>query len=445
MRVVGRILGNRLLGVVFIGLLVLAVYLVYALFNQSFTSFDKVTLHTDTAGLQLPERADVKIRGVIVGEVLDQRADAPGRATLTLGLDPDKIGEIPASVTASILPKTLFGEKYVSLDIPKTSPLGGNLPLSAGAVIDQTKMPIEVERVLNDFYPLLRAIQPAELNYTLNAIADALEGRGEQLGQSLVTLDGYLKRLNPQVPGLVRDLKLLSGVSRTYTDVIPDLAATLRNTVKTGNTLVAKESTLQHFLQDTTGFSNTAEDFLRTNGDNLIRLGRLSKPQVALLARYSSEFPCLLNGIVNQAPRLGTTFRGFVFHIQAELIPNQPRGYNSKDRPVYADTSGPNCAGLPFPQGAGQENPYGGKNSPYRIPNFRDGVDDNGGSLARGDNQRVAPGFGRVGVQPGGTAEETAVVQSLLAPAFGVPADRIDGVSTLLFGPAASGTEVSSR
>lgn len=445
MRIVGRILGNRVLGLVFIGLLVFAVYLVYALFNQSFTSFAKVTLHTDTAGLQLPARADVKVRGVIVGEVLQQDPNGPGHATLTLGLNPDKIGKIPADVTASILPKTLFGEKYVSLDIPNGTPLATNQSLHAGSVIEQTKMPIEVERVLNDFYPLLRTVQPAELNYTLNAIADALEGRGEQLGQSLVTLDGYLKRLNPQVPGIVHDLSLLAKVSRTYQNVVPDLAATLRNSVTTGNTLVSKEATLRQFLRDTSGFATTAQDFLQTNGDNLIRLGRLSAPQVALLSRYSSEFPCLLKGIVNQAPRLGTTFRGFVFHIQVETLPKQPRGYNAGDKPVYAATNGPTCAGLPFPAGASQANPYGSATSPYKVPNFRDGVDDHGGSLGRADNQRPAPGFDHVTVRPGGTAEESALVSSLLAPAFGVPVDRVSGISTLLFGPVATGTEVSTR
>ncbi len=43
-------------------------------------------------------------------------------------------------------------------------------------------MAIEVERVLSDLYPLLRTVQPEQLNYTLTALADALEGRGEKLG-----------------------------------------------------------------------------------------------------------------------------------------------------------------------------------------------------------------------------------------------------------------------
>ena len=80
---------------------------------------------------------------------------------------------------------------------------------------------IEVEKVLSDLYPLLRTVQPADLNMTLNAIATALEGRGEQLGENLETLDSYLKRLNPQIPQILDDLRLTAQVSDTYADVMP--------------------------------------------------------------------------------------------------------------------------------------------------------------------------------------------------------------------------------
>ena len=42
-------------------------------------------------------------------------------AELTLGLFQDQTDTIPADVTGSIVPKTLFGEKYVSL-IPTAQP-----------------------------------------------------------------------------------------------------------------------------------------------------------------------------------------------------------------------------------------------------------------------------------------------------------------------------------
>ena len=39
-------------------------------------------------------------------------------------------------------------------------------------------------------------------------MATALEGRGELIGENLVTVDSYLKRINPQIPDIVEDLRL---------------------------------------------------------------------------------------------------------------------------------------------------------------------------------------------------------------------------------------------
>ena len=142
---------HKLLGVVFLALVVLAGYLVYATFTKKFTDYDRVTVETSKIGLQLPARADVKIRGVQVGEVLDMDATSEG-AELTLGLFPSKIGTIPENVTASIVPKTLFGEKYVSLIVPD-DPSGTSI--RAGDTIKRTVVSTEVEKVLSDLYPCL--------------------------------------------------------------------------------------------------------------------------------------------------------------------------------------------------------------------------------------------------------------------------------------------------
>jgi phospholipid/cholesterol/gamma-HCH transport system substrate-binding protein len=426
---------HRILGVVFIGLLALSVWLVSAVFTQKFTPFDEVTLTTSTAGMQLPAKADVKIRGVMIGQVNKAVSEGQG-ATLTLGIKPDEMKQIPANVSAALVPKTLFGEKYVDLTIPKDP---SSKSLEAGDKIKQTKLPIEVERVLNDLYPLLRTVQPAELNYTLNALATALEGRGNKLGESLETLNSYLTRLNPQIPALIDDVKLLATVTDTYADVVPALAETLRNTVKTGNTLVTKEQKLKAFLNDLTAFSNTTKTFLDDNGDNIIRLGQLSEPILALLARYSSSFPCLLTGIVRQAPLLADTFRGFIFHINLKLLPNQPRGYSGADRQVYGANNAPNCAGLPNPP-----IPY----YPSRnLPDLNDGVNDK----SLGKNGRVAPRLSApseaqssgLSVGPSGTPSQKQFINSLTAPLLGMPVDQMSDLGALLLGPAMAGTEVS--
>src|SRR5690242_11869289 len=163
----GALRSPRLIGVVFLALMAGALWFVAASFQQKFTRFEPVTLESSTIGLQMPERADVKYRGVIVGQVRSFAPKGTG-AELQLGIYPDQLRTIPADVTGSILPKTLFGEKFVSLE---SSGGDSTASLKPHAVIERTVVSTEVEKVLADIYPLLNAVQPEQLNYTLNALA----------------------------------------------------------------------------------------------------------------------------------------------------------------------------------------------------------------------------------------------------------------------------------
>ena len=378
----GPLVKIRALGVVFLCLLLLAVWLTYAVFTKKFVDVVPVTLHTSRIGLQLPMLADVKLRGVLVGEVRDMHADADG-ATLELALDPSMVDSIPTNVSAAILPKTLFGQKYVALQLPQDASAE---TLSADDVIENTDEPIEVERVLSDLYPLLRAVRPADLSMTLNAVATALEGRGERLGDNLVRLDGYLKKLNPQVPGIVENLRLLTTVSDTYADVMPELGRLLRNQVVTGNTVVEKEDELRALFTDVAGFSNTTRDFLEVNEDNIIRLGEVSVPTLSLLEQYAPEYPCLLDGIVNWIPKAEESYRDYTLHINLETIPFQPTGYGPADTPEYGADYGPTCATLPSP-------PYS-QQDPAPQPDFFAQQESDDGIAGSHGKYRPAPGFG---------------------------------------------------
>jgi phospholipid/cholesterol/gamma-HCH transport system substrate-binding protein len=407
------------------------VWLTYGVFTQKFTHFDEVTLDASTIGLQMPERADVKIRGVIVGEVLGFEVTDQG-AQVRLGIFPSELDSIPADVTGAIVPKTLFGEKYVSLVVPEDpSPQ----PLRPGDTIRPTAIPIEVQQVLADLFPLLRTVQPADLNTTLNAISTALEGRGDELGQDLVTVDHYLERINPQIPAVVEDLRLTTHVANTYADVTPELAQILRNTIRTTGTLQERHQQLQTLFTDVTSFSDTAHDFLRDNGDNIIRLGQVSAPTARLLARYSPEYPCLLRGLVESGRREAQAFRGFTLHIVLETLPQQPRGYTAADKPVYGDRRGPSCLHLTDP-------PWSQSHPVRHQPDFVDGVDSPTGK----GTDRVAPSYGAgAGTGYAGGAAEATLLKRLLGPSLGEPAADVPDLGVLLVGPMARGAEVSLR
>jgi virulence factor Mce-like protein len=440
-----RIISHKVLGVAFIGVLVFLLWLTYAFYAKVFTKTVDVELKTSHIGLQLNEHADVKLRGIIVGEVRGVSTDGD-EATVDLALEPDQVGEISAAVSARILPKTLFGEKYVAL-VPPTGPEGRHI--KAGDVIsrDKTAVGIEIEKVLNDALPLLQAVDPADLNATLNTLATALEGRGAEIAGTLTQLDEYLKKLNPHVPKLVDALTKLSQVSELYGDATPDLVRALRNLTITGNTVVEKEKQLQSFFVDVQQLSTTGDAFLKANEDRVIRLGEVSRPVLDLLERYSPEVPCFLKVMTETAPILNDTFRNGRLNINLELITNQPTPYEPNEKPQYLDRRGPTCVGKNYSHPGANPGPYTQQNpAPYITAD--DGVigDHNKNERFPVNLQlnRVMPGFA-MDTQGVGAPAEQQVINSVVGPEMGVPATEVPDLTTLMVGPLLRGGQVNLK
>ena len=403
-------LGRRSAGLAFLLVLAVLIGLAVATFQQRFTPVVPVTLKTDTIGNQLQSKSDVKIRGLIVGEVRSVSTSGHG-ARIELALQPAAAKSIPENVSARLLPKTLFGERYVELILPAHP----GAAIRSGDVIpqDRSSSAIELEQVFDDLLPLLQAVHPAQLSATLNALATALEGRGKQLGQNLVALDTYLKGLNPHLPTLTSDIQRLTSVATTYSAAVPDLLTTVRNLSATADTIVAKENSLSPFLRGVTGVATTATSMLQEDGGRIIEVGQLSRPTLQTLARYSPEFSCLTKGLTGIEPRLTQAFSGDALHITLEVVTPRP-AYRQGQEPVFADSSGPDCRGLPHPAGS--------QAHPYQPKAFDDGI---GGGGSMGD---------------AGTPAEQRITDALFAPELGAhPAP----VSDLLLGPMVRGTVVN--
>ncbi|MDG4866044.1 MCE family protein, partial [Streptomyces sp. T-3] len=293
---------RRLAGVVYLVVPALLVWLSIAVYEKEFTDSATVVVETGRAGTEMHPSAEVKLRGVVVGEV--EKIDTDGRtARLTLALQPDKIGRVPSDVRAQLLPTTLFGQRYVAL-VPPDNPSAQ--ALSAGSVIpqDRSRSAIELEQVLDNLLPLLTAVQPQKLSATLSALAQALEGRGEKLGDSMVALDGYLKDFNPHLPSLNRDIKHLVELSDTYAEAAPDLVDALHDATTTSATLAAQRAELSTLYASVTSSSQEAGSWLRANRANLIRLTATSRPTLEILARYAPAFPCTLRTVADFVPAM---------------------------------------------------------------------------------------------------------------------------------------------
>jgi phospholipid/cholesterol/gamma-HCH transport system substrate-binding protein len=308
-----------------------------------------VTLTTAQAGLQLNPRSDVKLKGIVVGQVDSITSDGR-QATLHLSLDPAMTHLVPADVDASIVPKTLFGEKQVNLIPP---PGGSATPIAAGDVIRQSSTSVEIGELYTNLQGVLETLQPAQLSLALNSLADALAGRGAELGTTVSALNTYLAGLNPHLPTLVHDINALAATSDVYADAAPDLLRTLDNaSTISADLLVPHEQSLADVLHKTIIASDEVTDFVHRTDDTVITLTGHSRPVLDLLARYSSELPCLFDTLVlgNKAENHVLGGQGPYLSASIDLLVQRPPYENPEQLPANRSSAGNNetlPAGIP--------------------------------------------------------------------------------------------------
>ena len=413
----GALIKRRLSGVVFLVVMALLVELTVLFYDKAFTAVVHVTLKADRIGNQLSPPADVKLRGLVVGEVRAVHSKGDG-ATIDLALQPDKVRLIPANVQAQLLPKTLFGEKYVLLVIPD-SPSPGRLVDHSVIAQDHSTTALETEKVLDDLLPLLKSLRPDALSTTLNALSTALRGRGNKLGNNFATAGAYFKHLNPSLPRLAADMQGLADFTNNTADATPALLRVLDNFSANSRNLVGEQASLDAFLTSTTTFAATAQSIVADNERRFVALAHDSLPSLNLYARYSPEFKCLLQGLAVYSPIVEKTFGGLQpgLHITVEATTDNG-GYTSGQEPKYRDTRAPYCNGLPHPK------------VPAGDASFNDGY-----------RTSTTPTSAAVSyLTP--TSRQDPVISAVSAPILGVPVDQVPDLVTMLFGPLAGGNTV---
>lgn len=426
---------RRLLGALLLAIVASLVALSIAIYNQVFTDAVVVKLETDHIGNQLLTHSDVKERGVLVGEVRSISSRGDG-ATITLALNPGKAKQIENYYVAQLLPKTLFGERYVALIVPpggarpaycvRGQPPG---PIKAGQTIcqDNSKRYAELQNVLADLMPLLQALKPAELNATLNALAGALRGRGREIGRDITQAASYLRAINPQVPWLVEDVDRLGKVAAEYDHSAPALLDTLANLQTTSRTVVQRQAALDDLLGVATSTSDVLTTFLNVNASRLITVTTTSNEILALLKEYAPEYGCLLGALAALEPRLDDAFRNGRLHVTLEMIKQRGK-YVPGDEPKLVTGIGPQCWGMPHPA------------IPFQPPeNIPDGAPAVGGPGTGAMASPIRDAYGP------GSAAETHLIDTLIAGEYGTSPNKVPAIATVLAAPLLRGSQVRAR
>ena len=288
----------------------LVLVLVYLQFRGDFTPKTELTMVASRAGLVMEPGSKVTYNGVEIGRVAgisEIERDGRPAAKLVLNVNPKFIKLIPVNVVATIEAATLFGNKYVSLTSPENPE---PRRISSHDVIDVRSVTTEFNTLFETVTSIAEKVDPVELNATLSALAEALNGLGSKFGESIVNGNQILAQLNPRMPQLRYDAQRLADLGDVYSRASPDLWNFLRNAVTTAHTLTAQQHDLDAALLAAVGAGNTGEDIFARGGPYLARGAADLVPTAALLDTYSPELFCMIRNFHDAAPKVANAVGG---------------------------------------------------------------------------------------------------------------------------------------
>jgi phospholipid/cholesterol/gamma-HCH transport system substrate-binding protein len=304
-------------GVVLLLVGALVLVLVYLQFRGDFTPKTELTMVASRAGLVMEPGSRVTFNGVEIGRVAsisEIEADGKPAAKLVLNVDPKYILLIPANVVANIEAATLFGNKYVSLTSPESPQQQRITPHD---VIDVRSVTTEFNTLFETITSIAEKVDPIELNATLSAVAQALDGLGSSFGESIVNANQILAQLNPRMPQLNYDVRRLADLGEIYARSSPDLWGFLQNAVTTARTLTKQQSDLDAALLAAVGAGKTGEDIFTRGGPYLARGAADLVPTAALLDTYSPELFCMIRNFHDAAPNVANAVGGNGYSLAA--------------------------------------------------------------------------------------------------------------------------------
>ena len=410
-------------------------------YDGTFDEVVDVDVVLDSAGNSLPVRADVKVRGVLVGHV-DSTSVRDGSVVAHLAITPSFASAISADTTARLLPKTLFGERYVALSVPA----GPVEPIVDGTVLTQdvSGNAIEVGILLDGLQPLLEAVPPQDLANTLGALAQGLSGRGEQIGTTIDRLENIFEQLNAEMPALQRDIRGVADLADTYADALPSLVDALDNFRTTGYTVVERRPAVDTLIASLTSSASTTADFLEANSNDIITLASDSRELLETLRDYNPTLVCFLDQIAAVNPQIpevletDSEFPGI--QGTAEFVNPKGRYLPNQDEPRFLDDRPPRC--LPSaPEGENTPQYAGGSynDGAYQVPSRNPGPQDDSATTF---GNRVFPA---APASYAGSDVERAALAVVYANRSGLESTEIPSWAALLGAPAVRGSQIELK
>lgn len=322
-------------------------------YTGQFESKIPVTAVLTSTGDGLPNHADVKFRGMVVGAVDDVEVVGKGeRQNVRLQLKPAVAPMIPDTVTARVIPNSIFGVTAVELVDNGISATG----LHTGATIseDTSTATVQLQTTLNVLRSVLNNIQPEKLGRVLATLATALDPTVRVPGSTVERLDTWLTEVQaiPDIGSLLGDL---GRATTALSQSAPELVGMLSASVTTARTLTEERANLIALLTNGGSAVDQVNGLFGANPDAGKELVAGADELFGSLARDPQAIPEMVANLNTSLSRLATTFnfgasRQMSWKLDISITPFQQ--YTATDCPHYGDVYGPRCGGPSVPEGA---------------------------------------------------------------------------------------------
>ncbi|MEO3788347.1 MCE family protein [Actinocorallia sp. B10E7] len=245
-------------------LLVVVLALYTAIFKPFASKGTPFTAEFTQAGQGLGTTSPVKIRGMEVGKVNRIELLPNGRARLTLRIN-DGV-RLPDTTVASLEPASVFGPKFVNLLPGEHETTGPYLP--GGSEITNTSDPRDLNDLLADANAALAALDPSDIAIVVDALAQGLGGQGENLRETIESLEVIVQvahdnRKNART--FLKDLGRLASIRGAGEDV----ASIVADTNAVIDTAAKGDGRLRRFALNVAELSATTGRGLHNYGGDL--------------------------------------------------------------------------------------------------------------------------------------------------------------------------------
>lgn len=254
----------------------------------------EITAEFARAGLNVRPGDEVRVRGVPVGTIASIEIDRDSyTARYTLSVDPD--APIAAATTAALVPKTLFGDKYVELQGAPAD--AEHLGDGAHIPLERTSAPSEVQEVLDRLEPVLAEVDPVTFANVIASTAEGLDGAGAHIATLVDALPDALATITANQQDLGRIFRAVPGIAGTLEERADQLVQVADSFGTLATTIDENEDELVRFVTSTAELSARAAELLTTEQVRLTRILDDTFTVVDLVAEQPDAVPTLLDGL----------------------------------------------------------------------------------------------------------------------------------------------------